>query len=159
MDTTALKPFALSMRRAIGQGVQKRLRYWGFDPDGTVTHEPEPVGGGYLFRDEVHGDASVPERWKRLRRAVLERGFTSVVEEATYTWFNRLVAIRIWRRMATTEPSLGYATGTDEPQILQRARKNVMPFLHRTNRKSPSARRFWTATTKPRFAPADGILP
>ena len=129
MDTSALKPFAQQLRQDLIEGVRRRLRYWGFTEDGDVEAEPEKVEGGYVFRGTVHNDTSVPRKWRSLKKAVGRHSFDDVVEEAAYTWFNRLVALRILEKNGYIEDVLGYAPGMEEPALLHRARQGVMPFL------------------------------
>jgi hypothetical protein len=129
MDTSQLKPFAQQMRTDLRRVVTQRLRYWGFKEDGRVDAEPEAIEGGYVFREEVHDDASVPKKWRGLKNAVNTHSFDDVVEEAAYTWFNRLLAIRVLEKNDHIQDVLGYASGTGEPAILQRAKNGIMPFL------------------------------
>jgi len=53
-----------------------------------------------------------------------------VVEEAAYTWFNRMIAIRILSKNGYDIPQLEYgADGAQTPLILQRARRGQFAFL------------------------------
>src|SRR5690554_6182210 len=89
------KNFAQEARQLLIDGVAKKLLYWGFDTKGQVLEQPDAVSGGYLFRGEAYDDTNVPGLWKSLRIAVQQKGIEVVVEEAAYTWFNRMMAIRI----------------------------------------------------------------
>jgi hypothetical protein len=126
MDTSGLKPFAQTMRTTLLKGVTQRLRYWGFSGDDGPTAEPEAIEGGYIFRGDVHSDESVPKKWRALRNAVSRHGLDAVAEEAAYTWFNRLLAIRILEKNGYLTDTLGYAEGTRQPAVLYRARQGVI---------------------------------
>lgn len=122
------KTFAQQSRKSLMQGVAKKLIYWGFSPKGEVLEEPNTVSGGYTFRGEAYDDANVPHLWASLKRAVSKKGIEVVVEEAAYTWFNRMMAIRILAKNGYDLPQLDYAEGLNNtPIILQKAdRKSVV---------------------------------
>jgi len=124
MDTSGLESFAQTLRTELLGGVRQRLRYWGFQEDGSVEETPEEVEGGYIFRGEVHGDPGVPKKWRALKNAVNRHGVNHVAEEAAYTWFNRLVAIRILEKNGYVPDTLGYAEETTQPAVLYRAKQN-----------------------------------
>ena len=128
MDTTALKPFAQQMRKDLIGGVRQRMRYWGFaEGEETPTEEVEAIEGGYVFRGEVHGDTSVPAKWKNLRRAAREHTPADVAEEAAYTWFNRLIALRVLEENGYAMDVLAFAPGTEEPALLHNAKQGIFP--------------------------------
>ncbi|KAB2820442.1 MAG: class I SAM-dependent DNA methyltransferase, partial [Paludibacter sp.] len=130
MNTNQLKLFAQKARIMIRGGVSRQLRYWGFDDKGNVECRPEKVEGGVIHREEVMDDPGIQKRWEALHSAVRHQGFDAVVEEAAYTWFNRLVAIRILAKNGYDLPQLEYgAEGSQLPQLLQRARRGQYSFL------------------------------
>jgi len=129
MDTSGLESFAQTLRTDLLDGVRQRLRYWGFQDDGTVEAEPEEVEGGYTFRGQVHDDPEVPKKWRALKNAVNRHGIDHVAEEAAYTWFNRLVAIRILEKNGHLTEMLGYAGETRRPAVLDRAYDGVVNVL------------------------------
>lgn len=132
MNTGQLKPFAQKARNIIREGVSRQLKYWGFDEKGSVTCRPEKVEGGIIHREEVMDDTSVLKRWESLLHAVKHQGFDQVVEEAAYTWFNRIMAIQILSKNKYDLPQLEYGTdGAQTPMILQRARRGQFAFLSR----------------------------
>ena len=107
MDTNRLKRFATEARNMLMQGVVHRLTALGFLPDGSLTEEPQQQGGGATFMgDTVTQDFY--NKWQSLRRAVSERKIEEVAEGAAYTWFNRLVAIRIMVKNGLASPVLEY---------------------------------------------------
>jgi hypothetical protein len=132
MNTAKLKTFAQKARNMLMAGVERKVQYWGFDKKGAVVEEPMVVPGGYMFRGIPYDDATVPNKWKALRAAIARKGVKEVTEEAAYTWFNRLMAIRILAQNRYDLPQLEYAEGADLlPLLLQRARRGQYDFLNK----------------------------
>lgn len=130
------KSFAQQARKILIRGVKDKLRYWGFDAKGNAQEEPAAVPGGYEFRGEVFDDPAVPPIWQSLRRAIKHKGYDTVVEEAAYTWFNRIMAIRILSKNGYEPPMLDFADGVGRtPEILQLAKRGTVPFLNDTEKK------------------------
>ena len=129
MDTNRLKRFATEARNILMQGVVHRLSALGFLPDGSVTEEPQQQGGGATFLgDTVTQDFY--DKWQSLRRAVTERGINEVAEEVAYTWFNRLVAIRILVKNGLASPVLEYESeDVLVPLLVSEARQGRMPEM------------------------------
>ena len=119
-----LKTFAQQARTILMGGVAKKISYWGFDAHGQRTEEPQWVEGGYFFRGEAYDNAGAKPRYQKLREAIRKRGVREVTEEAAYTWFNRMVALKILSANGYELPTLDYADGNQHlPQLLQRARR------------------------------------
>ncbi|GAA4399020.1 BREX-1 system adenine-specific DNA-methyltransferase PglX [Nibrella viscosa] len=131
MDTRRLKPFAQQARRLLMQGVAERLRYWGFVPDSRQPIETvDNIDGGYLFRGQVFDEADVPRRWKALAETVRKHGFAHVQEAVAYTWFNRLMALRILARNGYQPDVLAFTRpDTPTPVLLDEARRSRPPYL------------------------------
>ena len=112
-------------------GVGRRLDYWGFDAQGLVTEAPVAVSGGFTHRGQIHDDPRALELWSALKKAVEKRGRDVVIEEAAYTWFNRVMAMRILSRGGYDEPQLDLDANASslEPLMLRRARQGHAPFL------------------------------
>lgn len=129
------KTFAQQARSLLMEGVAKKLIYWGFNPKGEVLEEPTAVSGGYTFRGDAYDDANVPRLWTSLKNAIAKKGIEVVVEEAAYTWFNRMMAIRILAKNGYNLPQLDYAEGLkNTPVILQKARQGQYAFLNDTEK-------------------------
>ncbi|MGQ1910986.1 BREX-1 system adenine-specific DNA-methyltransferase PglX [Marinifilum sp. RC60d5] len=127
------KTFAQTARRILMEGVAQKLLYWGFTPEGEVVEEPVSVSGGYSFRGKVIDDATLPALWRKLRSAIGKKGMEVIVEEAAYTWFNRMMALRIMAKNDYEEHQLSYVEGMENtPIILQRARQGEYSFLNAT---------------------------
>ena len=129
MDTNRLKRFATEARNILVQGVAHRFTALGFQPDGTVTEEPLQQGGGATFMgDTVSQDFF--DKWQSLRAAVRQHGIKEVAEEAAYTWFNRLVAIRIMVKNGLMAPVLQYeAERVHVPLLVSEARQGRLPEM------------------------------
>lgn len=129
MDTNRLKRFATEARNILMQGVVHRLTALGFLPDGSLTEEPQQQGGGATFMGDTVTQGFY-NKWQSLRRAVSERKIEDVAEEAAYTWFNRLVAIRIMVKNGLASPVLEYES--DDvfiPILVSEARQGRIPQM------------------------------
>jgi len=125
------KTFAQKSRKLLMDGVAKQILFWGFDTKGEVIEEPQGVAGGYSFRGKVYDDAGVPALWRKLRYAISKKGIEHVVEEAAYTWFNRIMALRIMAKNGYEDSQLEYAEGMEHtPVILQGARQGQCDYLN-----------------------------
>ena len=139
MNTTQLKKFASEARNILREGVQLKLDALGFKHDGSVAEKDRPVKGqGYiLFRGEAIADNGFYERWESLFHRISEKGFSDVCEEAAYTWFNRLMAIRIMARNGFIAPVLEYTSPTTRiPVILGQAREGQLPEMSAADREA-----------------------
>jgi hypothetical protein len=124
MNTNKLKTFAKTARLILLKGVRQRLSYWGFDEHGNVVEEVTPIEGGYMFREEAYNDPTVYKKWANLKAAIKRHTFEDIVEEAAYTWFNRLIAIKILEKNGYIDPVYEYVSDElQDPIILQKARK------------------------------------
>ena len=126
MNTSQIKNFAAQSRNILKTGVIQRIQILGFDANGNLTKgEPTRIeiqGGATLFAGEVL-DGAFYDRWMSLRHRIQEKGVKEVYEEAAYTWFNRLVAIRIMMKNGFIDPVLAYTNEqTRIPRIVAEAR-------------------------------------
>ncbi|MDX9712581.1 MAG: BREX-1 system adenine-specific DNA-methyltransferase PglX [Ignavibacteriaceae bacterium] len=124
MNTNKIKTFAKKARIILLKGVQQRIAYWGIDKKGHLTEDVTPVAGGYMFRGNVFNDTTVPQKWQNLKLALARHTVDDIVEEAAYTWFNRLIAIKILSKNGYIDPVYEYVSDElKDPVILQKARK------------------------------------
>jgi hypothetical protein len=136
MNTSQLKSFAKEARSILLEGVGLKLQYWGFNEKGEVTEEPQSVSGGVIFRGKPIDDPGIDAKWRALKQAVNNRGVRDVIEEATYTWFNRFMAIRILSKNGYESPQVEYTSEDSKvPQILTRARRGQYDFLSSEEKK------------------------
>lgn len=125
------KTFAQQSRRLLIDGVIKKLLYWGFDTKGNILETPQKVSGGYSFRGDVFDDPNVLRLWESLKQAVQHKTIEVVVEEAAYTWFNRIMALRIMAKNGYEPALLVNAEGLEHtPVLLQKARQGQYTFLN-----------------------------
>ena len=129
MDTGRLKTFASQARTILMQGVAQRLTAFGFNKDGSVTEEPREFEGGATFMGSTVS-TDFYNKWQSLRNAIAEKSVEEIVEEAAYTWFNRLMAIRIMAKNGLIAPVLSYESdGIHVPVIVSDARRGMMPKM------------------------------
>lgn len=134
METNKLKRFATEARNILMQGVVHRFTALGFQPDGTPVEEPQLLGGGATFMgDTVTEDFY--HKWQSLAAAIRRHGLKDVAEEAAYTWFNRLMAIRIMTKNGLIPPVLQYESpGVYVPLIVSEARQGRLPQMSEEER-------------------------
>ena len=134
METNKLKRFATEARNILMQGVAHRFTALGFQPDGTPVEEPQLLGGGATFMgDTVTEDFY--HKWQSLAAAIRRHGLKDVAEEAAYTWFNRLMAIRIMTKNGLIPPVLQYESpGVYVPLIVSEARQRRLPQMNEEER-------------------------
>lgn len=130
MNTNSLKRFATAARKMLIVGVRNRLKTVGFNEDGSVLIEPQVAGNEVVFGGEVIADTHFYNRWTALHKRIISHGIKDVVEEAAYTWFNRLVAIRILVRNNLAQSVLDYANPSVHlPRIVTDARAGQCLYL------------------------------
>ena len=130
METTKLKRFATEARARLRAGVATKIRSLGFDADGNTVPgmEPTPMVGGCTWNGQILPSAFA-EQWEALRRRLKAKGLKEVVEEGAYTWFNRLMAIRILSMNGIAEPVLRFVDEARTPKIVDDARQGrVIPM-------------------------------
>lgn len=92
MDKSKIKAFAVWARRAMIQAVQDRAFKVGIEEN--KIHEIERLQGGFkvVGREEIFN--IVPSHRDKLVELVKQKGYEQVVEEVSYTWFNRFMGLR-----------------------------------------------------------------
>ena len=113
MDTGRIKQFATESRKILKEGVMQRIRALGFDEQGRTPDVPEKVQGGTRYLGRMIENERFYDSWVALNEHIRQVGVKAVYEEAAYTWFNRLIAIRIMQKNDFIEPVLVY----DNPEI------------------------------------------
>ena len=125
MNKNAIKKYAIWARRELIDRVSKKAMRYGISPDSAADPDAFSVDGRLLSDTE-----------QRQRRALIARvaahGYAQTMEEAAYTWFNRLTALRFMEvngylpshvRVFTDD------TGAFRPQILTEAIHLELPGL------------------------------
>ncbi len=116
------------------QGVAHRFTALGFQADGTPVEEPQLLGGGATFMGDIVTE-DFYHKWQSLAAAIRRHGLKNVAEEAAYTWFNRLMAIRIMTKNGLIPPVLQYeCPGVYVPLIVSEARQGRLPQMNEEER-------------------------
>lgn len=113
MDTGRIKQFAIESRKILKEGVMQRIKALGFDEQGRTPDVPEKVQGGTRYQGRMIENERFYDSWIALNEHIQKVGVKAVYEEAAYTWFNRLIAIRIMQKNHFIEPVLSF----DNPEI------------------------------------------
>ena len=130
METGRLKIFATEARVKLMQGVKRRLQALGFDlATGEAKEMPQRLEGGAVLMGTIVSETFY-EQWMSLYRNVQARSIREVAEEAAYTWFNRLMAIRIMSKQGFISPILDYEDDfVRVPLIVAEARQGRVPMM------------------------------
>lgn len=130
METGRIKKFATEARNKLKAGIAAKIVGLGFDRDGNVPEylHPQLVQGGTLWNGQLQTEEFY-HQWQALYERVQQKGIKEVYEEAAYTWFNRLVAIRILQKNSLVEPVLDYVDDVRTPRIVDEARMGRIPQM------------------------------
>ncbi len=130
MDTNRIKRFATEARNILKAGVAAKILSLGFDRNGNVAEENKPrlMQGGSLWNGQLQSEGFY-HRWMALYKRIQRIGVKDVCEEAAYTWFNRLCAIRILQKNNLCQPVLAYADAARTPVIVDEARQGRIPRM------------------------------
>ena len=130
MDTNRIKRFATEARNILKAGIAAKITTLGFDKNGNVAEENKPrlMQGGSLWNDQLQTEGFYYQ-WMSLYNRILQKGISEVYEEAAYTWFNRLCAIRILQKNNLCSPVLAYADAARTPVIVDEARQGRIPQM------------------------------
>ena len=130
MDTNRIKKFATEARNILKRGIASKIITLGFDANGNVSEEQKPqlVQGGSVWNGQLETE-SFYHQWMSLYHRVQSKGISEVYEEAAYTWFNRLMAIRILQKNGLCEPVMEYADTARTPRIVNEARMGNLPQM------------------------------
>lgn len=128
MDTNRIKRFATEARNILKTGIAAKIMTLGFDRKGNVAeeHRPQLMQGGTLWNGKLYTEGFY-HQWMSLFNRVQEKGINEVYEEAAYTWFNRLCAIRILQKNNLCSPVLQYTDAARTPVIVDQARQGHLP--------------------------------
>ena len=93
MDKSILKKFAIESRKDLMQKMKNKIKLFYIDENFTKQQN----GDIYILSNEKHLLSLSKEEYDKrelLIKRINELGIEQVIEEAAYTWFNRIVAIR-----------------------------------------------------------------
>ena len=130
MDTNRIKRFATEARNILKAGIAAKITTLGFDKNGNVAEENKPqlMQGGSLWNEQLQTEGFYYQ-WMSLYNRIQQKGISEVYEEAAYTWFNRLCAIRILQKNNLCSPVLAYADAARTPVIVDEARQGHLPQM------------------------------
>lgn len=132
MNTSSLKKFAISAREKLIKGVEDKVRSLAFDKYGNVQEKdfPQRIQGATIFMGQPLSDEGFYDRWMSLYQRVKTIGIKEVVEEAAYTWFNRLMAVKIMQENGWIDRVLDFESeGVRVPLLVANARRGVLPAM------------------------------
>ena len=130
MDTNRIKHFATEARNILKAGIAAKITTLGFDKNGHVAEENKPLlmQGGSVWNGQLQTEGFY-HQWVALYNRIQQIGIKDVYEEAAYTWFNRLCAIRILQKNNLCTPVLAYADAARTPVIVDEARQGRIPLM------------------------------
>ena len=125
MNKGAIQRFAIWARTELIAQVSQRAYQYGITKDGYGEQNAVTVGGRALTTDEQR-------QRKELVEQIRSKGYTQVMEEVAYTWFNRFIALR-FMEVNNYLPShirvFSDSTGAFKPEILSDALHLDLPGL------------------------------
>ena len=117
MNKTAIKNFAVEARVQLIEAVKQRAYEYEITEDGENRGDLESIGGHVL-------SAQVKEQRRELISQIQHKGYTQVMEEAAYTWFNRFISLRFMEVNSCLPSKVRVFTdenGAFKPEILKQA--------------------------------------
>ncbi|MFD6441379.1 BREX-1 system adenine-specific DNA-methyltransferase PglX, partial [Peribacillus sp. NPDC060186] len=91
MNKRALKEFAIYARNELRRQIALRAATFGVSSKGCAMLH---TGSDYIEVNNEKYDLNYKKSFEKLFHEVETKGFEHVIEEVSYTWFNRLVALR-----------------------------------------------------------------
>lgn len=127
MNKGAIQRFAIWARNELIAQVSQRAYQYGITKEGYGEANAVTVGGRALTGDEQ-------KQRKELVDQIRSKGYTQVMEEVAYTWFNRFIALR-FMEVNNYLPShirvFSDSTGAFKPEILSDVLHLDLPGLNR----------------------------
>ena len=128
MDKAILKKFAIESRKDLMEKIKNKINTYYIDEE----FEKEQKGEIYVLSNEKHSLSLTNEEYQKrelLIKRIKELSLEQVIEEAAYTWFNRIIAIRYmeihdYLPLTKDNQSLGIRVlsskdNTPDPEILK----------------------------------------
>lgn len=129
MDKSAIIEFSNKVRDKLNAEVRSQAAYYGILPKeihAVQEHADSVIINGKVFNSRIKSQRS------QLVKQIKEKGYEQVMEEVTYTWFNRLVALKFMEMNGCLPDQIKVFTSTDpsktEPDLLTNALK--LDFLN-----------------------------
>ena len=127
MNKTAIKNFAIWARVQLIESAKQRAFEYEITEEGENKANVEAIGGRLLSKDEK-------QQRSQLIAQINQKGYTQVMEEAAYTWFNRFVALRFMEVNGYLPSKVRVFTdenNTFKPEILKEAMRIELEGLDR----------------------------
>lgn len=124
MQDTAIKNFCIWARRELMAQVALQARRFGIREDGYDPATADAIEGRPLTADERRQRADLIRRLGPVDAPGYKEAYENLVDQAAYTWFNRLIAIRFMElndRLPSHMRMLSAADGAFRPQVLREA--------------------------------------
>lgn len=125
MNKSAIQKFAIWARTELIAQVSQKAYQYGITEEGYGEADAVTVGGHALTSDEA-------KQRRELVSQIRQKGYTQVMEEVAYTWFNRFIALR-FMEVNNYLPShirvFSDSTGAFKPEILSDALHLDFPGL------------------------------
>ena len=121
MDKKRIAQFSDTLRNRLLEDTTKRAAYYRILPDSIQSVDDEfedsIVIGGKVF------NKNIKHKREQLVREIKEKGYTQVMDEVTYTWFNRFVALKFMEVNGYLPVAVFSSdeAGKHEPDILTRS--------------------------------------
>lgn len=122
MHDTAIKNFCIWARRELMGQVALQARRFGIREDGYDAVGADAVEGRPLTVDERRQRVDLIRRLGPAGASGYEEAYKGLIDQAAYTWFNRLIAIRFMElndRLPSHVRMLSAADGSFAPQVLR----------------------------------------
>lgn len=124
MNKSAIIEFSNRVREKLNAEVRSQAAYYGILPEEIRAVEEHPdsvVINGSVFNSKIKNQRS------QLVKQIKEKGYEQVMEEVTYTWFNRLIALKFMEMNGCLPDQIKVFTSADpdktEPDLLTNALK------------------------------------
>ena len=132
LNKSDLKNFAIGARLALLQRVSDRAALYGVDEEKAQARAIQPSAAFHKTDGSVMAAAEIAQRNALIAR-VYQIGFRPAMEEAAYTWFNRLIALKYMQehsRLPIPVRPLPDAPGA-QPRLLLEAQDVALPGVER----------------------------
>ncbi|MDI9394817.1 MAG: BREX-1 system adenine-specific DNA-methyltransferase PglX [Euryarchaeota archaeon] len=124
MDKAKIIEFSNKVREKLSAEVRSQAAYYGIFPEeihAVEEHADSVVINGRVFNSRIKNQRS------QLVKQIKGKGYEQVMEEVTYTWFNRLLALKFMEMNGCLPDHIRVFTSSDpnkpEPDLLTNALK------------------------------------
>jgi len=121
MDKTKVQEFSDSLRNNLLEETKKKAAFYGIS-ETEILQEERKYEDSILIGGKIH-PIDIASQRDELKKEIEKKGYDRVMEEVTYTWFNRFVAIRFMEANGYLPVRVfsSASPGKTEPDILSKA--------------------------------------